>query len=128
MAVVLLHALGRGLLHEEPLGRGVRVRQRRGSRCAQIRATNEALTALKSLAGFEGRCLALASRWRQGADAPTSAEAALSALLRGSSIHGDDGPSNTLVPFSADFVSVPEDLDDAPKLLDCKRRDKAAAG
>ena len=121
------------LLHEEPLGRGGRVRQRRGSRCAKIRAINEALTPLNSFAGFKGhpgepftqvhkevraRCLALASWWRQGADAPSSAEAALSALLRGISVYGDDGPRNTLVPFNADLVSVPEDLNAAPKLLE----------
>ena len=40
------------------------------------------------------------------------------ALLRGTSVSGDDGPSNTSVPFIADFVSVPEDLDDAPELLE----------
>ena len=31
---------------------------------------------------------------------------------------GDDGPSNTLVPFNADLTSVPQDLDDAPELLE----------
>ena len=34
------------LLHEEPLGRGGRVRQRWGSRCAKNRVYNEVLTAL----------------------------------------------------------------------------------
>ena len=117
------------LLHEEPVGRGGRVRQRRGSRCAKIRATHEALTALKQFSKdiLENplikckrgtRCLPLASRWLPGADAPSSAEGALSALLRRMTVYGDDGPSNTLVPFSADLVSVLEDLDDAPGLLE----------
>ena len=45
---------------------------------------------------------------RGGAQARTlsSAEAALSALLREMSVRGANGPDNTLVPFSADFVSV----------------------
>ena len=108
------------------------MRQRSGFTGAKIRAIHQALTALNSLAGFAGhlgepvnqvqkevraRCLA----WRRGgAQARTllSAEAALSALLRGMSVYGDDGPSNTLVPFNADLVSVPEGLDDAPELLE----------
>ena len=107
------------LLHEEPLGRGGRVRQRRGSGCAKIHVTNEALTALTSFAGSEGRpgepvdqvqtgvrarCLALASRWRPGADAPFSEEAALS---------HSPGCLSTLT-----YVSLPEDLDDAPELFE----------
>ena len=31
-------------------------------------------------------------------------------------VYGDDGPNNTLVPFGADLVSVPQDLDDASEL------------
>ena len=83
--------------HEEPLFRRGRVRQRQGSRCAKIRVANEAPTTLHSLAGLKGhpgdpanqvqkevraRCLVLAPRWRPGADAPSSAEAALSASHR----------------------------------------------
>ena len=37
------------------------------------------------------RCLALASRWRPSTNAPCSAEAAFSALLRRVSVCGDDG-------------------------------------
>ena len=44
--------------------------------------------------------------------------AALSALLRGMSVYVDDSPSNTLVLFSADLASVPENLDDAPELVE----------
>ena len=99
----------------------------------RIRVTNEALTALNSLTGFEGhpgdpgnqlqkevrvRCLALASRWRPGADGPSWSEGDLSPLLRGKTVSGDDDPSNTLVPVNTDLVSVPEDLDDAPELLE----------
>ena len=64
------------------------------------------------------RCLGLASRWRPGIEAPSSAEASLSALLRGMSVDEDHGPSNTLVPFNADLVAVPQDLDDAPELME----------
>ena len=38
------------------------------------------------------------------------------------SVNGDDGPSNTLVPFNADLVSVPEDLDDVAELLEVLRK------
>ena len=62
--------------------------------------------------GFRARCLALASRWRPGAD-PSSAEAALPTLLGGMPVYGGDCPSNALVPFNSDHVSVPVDLDDA---------------
>ena len=61
--MVLPLALGRGVVVVdfipslcciENLGRGGRVRQRRGSRCAMIQVANEALTALNALAGFKG--------------------------------------------------------------------------
>ena len=96
------------------------------------RSTNEAPSALNSLAGFEGqpgepanqvreevraRCLVLAWPRRLGTNAPSS-EAPPSALLRRMSVHGEDGPSNPLVPFNADLVLVPKDLDDAPELLE----------
>ena len=90
------------------------------------------LMALKALAGFKGhpgnplnqvqkevqqRCLALASRWRPSTDGPSSAEAARSALLRGMSVYADNGPSNTLVPFDANLLSVLQDLGDAPEFF-----------
>ena len=105
------------------------MRQRRCSRCANVRVANAALIALKALAGFKGhpgnqvqkevqqRCLALASRWRPSTDGPSSAEAARSALLRGMSVYADNGPSNTLVPFDANLLSVPQDLGDAPEFF-----------
>ena len=98
------------LLHVEPLGRGVRVRQPRRSGCAKIRTTNEAFTALNLLAVFVGqpgqpvnqvqkevraRCLARASRWRPGEDAPCLAGAALSVLFRGMSLYGDESQQHT---------------------------------
>ena len=122
------------LIEEPAVGRGGFQRRRRGAARAAVGIANGALTALKSLLGFESqpgpsRCgVHNAVRAEvvervcyfkpDGPNAIASDEAALRELLKGRSVYDVSRPGCSVKPHGSGPVALSTDLTDCPNLSD----------